>query len=239
VGEALDHVLSELTEMLGAHRTWWMGTLRLSDIAGTDPISGWRPRVIHNLQKRPERESMNKEQVRHIEQGTINEGVIAMLRNVGCFRVNILHEIVPPEWFQSDHYEQCYKDDGLRDAIYVVVPLGENVESWMAFERNGLDKPLYSDNERELLDYAMRPMKWFHRQLVLAHGVTLVDEPLSDSERRVLPELLTDKTKQEIGTELALSPATVHTYSAEIFRKYGVRGRMGLKALWLGNMLEE
>jgi len=31
----------------------------------------------------------------------------------------------------------------------------------------------------------------------------------------------------------------VYTYSAEIFRKFGVRGRTGLKAMWLGQMFEE
>ena len=46
--------------------------------------------------------------------------------------------------------------------------------------------------------------------------------------------LLTDHVEKEIAHELALTPATTHTYITGLFRKFGVSGRPGLTALWLG-----
>lgn len=237
--QALALVLSELTDLLGAHYTWWMGALRLSDAFERDPVSGWRPRVVYNLHPSADREYVKQKHCRRIETGEIDQSVLENLRGVGHFRVNIMHEMMPEGWFLSDYYQSLYRPFEMRDAIYVVMPVGDSVESWMAFERNGLDKPLYGEYERELLAYAIRPMKWFHRQLVLRHGVHLAEEPLTDSERRVLNGLLTEKTEQEIAAELSLSPATVHTYCTRIYRKYGVRGRAGLTSLWLGQALVE
>lgn len=239
VERALALMLGELTELVDAHYTWWMGALRLSELFVRDPVSGWRPRVVYNLHPSPEREYAKREHCRRIESGEIDPSVVENLRGAGTFRVNIMHEMLPETWFSSDYYQSLYKPFEMRDAIYVVTPVGDNVESWMAFERNGFDKPLYGAYERELLAYAMQPMKWFHRQLILRQGVHLAEEPLTDSERRVLNGLLTEKTEQEIADELTLSQATVHTYCTRIYRKFGVRGRAGLTALWLGKMLEE
>jgi len=237
--EALRLFLNELTQLLDANYTWWMGALKVADVAQSDPVFGWRPSAVYNLHPSPEREYVKQEHCKRIESGAIDQSVIANLQHVGEFRINIMHEMMPKSWFSGDYYNALYKPFELRDVIYVVTPISESVESWMAFERNGFDKPFYGDYEKELLDYAVRPMKWFHRQLVLRHGVHLVDEPLNDSERRVVNGLLTDKTEQEIADELSLSPATVHTYCTRIYRKFGVRGRAGMTALWLGKMLEE
>jgi DNA-binding CsgD family transcriptional regulator len=35
-------------------------------------------------------------------------------------------------------------------------------------------------------------------------------------------------------TELAITLATTHTYITGLFRRFGVSGRSGLTALWLG-----
>ncbi len=64
----------------------------------------------------------------------------------------------------------------------------------------------------------------------------LANEPLKQSERRVLNSLLTQKTEQEIAKEHGLTQATIHTYCTRIYRKFNVRGRSGLTALWLGEI---
>ena len=46
--------------------------------------------------------------------------------------------------------------------------------------------------------------------------------------------LLTERVEKEIAYELALTLATTHTYITVLFRKFGVSGRSGLTALWLG-----
>ena len=42
-------------------------------------------------------------------------------------------------------------------------------------------------------------------------------------------------SEKEIACDLDLTLATPHTYIAGLFRKFGVSGRAGLTALWLGN----
>lgn len=54
-------------------------------------------------------------------------------------------------------------------------------------------------------------------------------------ERRLVSLLLTDRVEKEIARDLDLTPATTHTYITALFRKFGVSGRAGLTALWLGN----
>jgi DNA-binding CsgD family transcriptional regulator len=46
--------------------------------------------------------------------------------------------------------------------------------------------------------------------------------------------LLTERVEKEIAHELGITIATTHTYITDLFRKFGVSGRSGLTALWLG-----
>jgi len=238
VDEALSLLTSELTSLLGAQHCFWIGALRVSNIAERDPIRGWRPRFVRQFDPRPEREIAKREHCRRVEEGEIDPSLVINLRDAGRFRVSIKHEMVPEEWYQSEFYQTLFEPFAMRDIIYAVTPLGEDLESWFGFERDGADQPLFGEDERALLDYAVRPLRWFHRQLVLHYGVVLAREALTRSERRVLQLLLTERSEAEIAAELSLSPTTVHSYCTSIYRKFAVRGRAGLTALWLGRMDE-
>src|SRR5260370_1246641 len=58
--------------------------------------------------------------------------------------------------------------------------------------------------------------------------------PLSAREQGVLRLLLTNLSEKEIADRLGLTRGTTHCYVTEILRKFGVSGRAGLTALWLG-----
>lgn len=234
--EALTLLMEALASLLDAQHAYWTGALLLSNTAEQDPMQGWRPRVVRFLNPTKERLLAEKEYFRRIDCGKIDPTITANLQKAGQFRVSTSHELAPPGWFDSEFYLCLYAPFEVIDTIYVAIPLGSDIESWLAFERIGKDKPLFGETERELLDYSMRPMKWFHHQLVLHHGVTLANEPLKPAERRVLNSLLTQKTEQEIAEEHGLTQATVHTYCTRIYRKFNVRGRAGLTALWLGKI---
>ena len=70
---------------------------------------------------------------------------------------------------------------------------------------------------------------------MLHHGLLIARRPLTPMERRVVSLLLTERGEKEIAHDLDLTLATTHTYITELFRKFGVSGRAGLTALWLGN----
>ncbi|HKA30590.1 MAG TPA: LuxR C-terminal-related transcriptional regulator [Candidatus Binatia bacterium] len=69
---------------------------------------------------------------------------------------------------------------------------------------------------------------------MLHHGLLIARGPLTPMERRLVNLLLTERVEKEIAHELALTPGTTHTYITGLFRKFGVSGRSGLTALWLG-----
>jgi DNA-binding CsgD family transcriptional regulator len=92
----------------------------------------------------------------------------------------------------------------------------------------------FAPYDRDLLAYALRPLKWFHRRVMLHHGLLIARGPLTPMERRLVNLLLTERVEKEIAHELALTAATTHTYITGLFRKFGVSGRSGLTALWLG-----
>lgn len=234
IEEALQLLLQELATMVDAQNGYWMGTLRVSDIAENDPVYGWRPRAVTYLHPSAKREAAKKEHIRRINNGQINPTIVSNLERAGEYRVNISHEMAPEGWFESEFYQTLFAPLEIVDTLYVVTPLGRDLESWLAFERSGKDKSHFGDREREIISSAVRPLKWFHQQLILHHGVMLAEEPLVPAERRVLNKLLTKMTEQEIADALGLTRTTVHTYCTRIYRKFNVRGRVGLSALWLG-----
>lgn len=175
---ALNQLLHGLALLVGAQNGYWMGSMRLSEPPEDDPAMGWRPRVIRQLHTSSLRETIKKEHIHRIKSGIVDQSTIRNLKDFGKFRVTIQHELVPNRWPESEFYQALYKPLGIIDTIYVATPLGERVESWLAFERIGERQATFSEHERELLAYTNRPLKWFHNQLILHHGIMLEREPL-------------------------------------------------------------
>lgn len=234
--EALSLLMTTLASLVGAQNAYWMGTLRLSDSQQNDLVKGWRPRAVTYLKPSKERLAVRDEHIKRINTGKIDPTVIANLKKAGQFRVNIAHEIRPEGWLESEFYKSLFEPFKIHDTLYVATPLGNDIESWLAFERVGKETLFFREAERELINYAVRPLQWFHRQLILHHGVILADEPLKPAERRIVNSLLTEMTELEIANEFGLTQNTVHTYCTRIYRKFNVRGRPGLIALWLGKI---
>ena len=94
--------------------------------------------------------------------------------------------------------------------------------------------------------------RWLHAQQLrigLARDVTALRQPASSKieellvaahlalhEKKVLQLLLTEATEKQIAEQLGLAVSTTHSYVTLIFRKFGVRSRAGLMALWLKAM---
>jgi len=232
IEETMRHVLAELSVLLDAGQAYWLGSVRLSRNA--DPLGGWRPAGIRYLHPPNVPPTHYDDHCKLIEKGEVDPSIVANVAGAGTFRINIKHEIVPPEWFQSAFHATFFAPYAIRDVIYMVMPLGEDIESWFGFQRIGDGASSFGAFDRALLEYAGRPLKWFHRLIALHYGLFLAEAPLTPSERRVLACLLGSGTEGAIAAELGLTPATVHTYATRIYRKFNVQGRAGLAALWLG-----
>jgi DNA-binding CsgD family transcriptional regulator len=228
---ALMHLLSAVATMIDAQNAYWMGAVRMIDDE-RDPLRGWRPAIIRYVRPLPNDEKFTRQRLRSIRRGAIDEATVAQARLAGTFRARRLRDLVSEDWFKSETY-QGYLRRGVHDSLTVAVPVNEMAEAYYGFVRMRENDP-FTEEQRDLAFYAMRGLTWFHRQVLLAHGLVAAGTPLSPMERQVLALLLTDQSEKLIAGELGVTPATLHTYVRAVLRKLGVRGRNGLMSLWLG-----
>lgn len=233
---ALRLLMESLSKWLHSDDIVWVGAARLMRGSGArrDPQKGWRGLAIRHLRID---QSIAERSAQAVKEQDTDPGLTtrALIRDAGRFRVQRLHDgFVDIEAFkQTAHYRVFYEAAGIRDRMFVGIPTNKDTESFFLFDRMSTSKR-FSEEDAELIGYVMRGLKWFHRELLLSHGLLLARKPLSGVERKIISLLLTEKTEKEIAKELGQSPATTHKYVTGILRKFGVRGRLGLMALWLG-----
>ncbi|CAN5746870.1 hypothetical protein BH11GEM1_BH11GEM1_32770 [soil metagenome] len=223
--------MSTFAGIVGAENAYWFGAVRMAD-AGSDPLFGWRPRGIRYLNPLPDDTTFTRDRIRSIDRGAIDESTVAQVRLAGTYRANRLCDLVSADWFSSATY-QGYLGRGVHDSLSVGAPVNAMAEGYYGFLRMRAGDP-FTEADRDVALYAMRGLTWFHRQVLLAHGLLIARSPLSPIERRVFALLLTEQSEKSIASSLGVSPSSLHTYVRDVVRKFGVSGRKGLIALWLG-----
>lgn len=231
--------MERIAGWLGAQNAFWVGAVHVLKSANGVPVDvmdGWRIRAIHPLHPQYHDAGLNRKLVRvthsDMDPGAAN---IALAAGVGRFRAYTLQSgvLVDVEAFQrTDHYDFFYRQRGIGDRIWVAFPVNADVESFFCFDRLA-DRPPFSADDLELVKFALRGIRWFHRQLLLSHGLGLCVEPLTPAERRVIQALLSGASERVIADDLNLTRGTVHQYATRVYRKFGVRGRTEFTALWL------
>lgn len=235
------HCMERLCVWLGAQYAFWVGIVRVVERAAgkkADPMSGWRIKAIHPLHSQYLEprwiQKVVKEKVGKTDPGATN---IALAATTGKFRAYTLHGgklVADLNAFQlTDHYDLFYRQRGVCDRIWVGVPVNHDTESFFCFDRTGEGRQHFTNEDLELAAFALRGIKWFHRQLLLSHGLGVCVDPLTPVDRRVIQGLLTGASEQAIAARLNLSPGTLHQYATRIYRKFGVHGRTEFTSLWL------
>jgi DNA-binding CsgD family transcriptional regulator len=235
VDAAVEHLLDVVADLVQAQNAYWLGAVRISDDE-RDPLHGWRPRLVRYLRSTPQDEAFARRAIRDRERGCADESTLAHARQAGRFRAPLLRELVDPSWFDGPFYQDQIAPRGIVDTLFVIFPVNDGAESYYGFHRIGSDARLFTEQERQTAAYAMRGLKWFHRHVMLSHGLLAATTPLSPTERRIVSLLLTEKSEKQIAAELKHSAATTHKYVTEIYRRFGVTSRAGLMALWLGKV---
>ena len=229
--DAVTHLMTFLCEQSGAWNATWAGAVRVNPNSGDDPLQGWRVaamRSLHPVPPHPDEEAF-RDILRLWDQRKIDPSFLLPLRNVGTYRTYSFRRELPPEWFESPFYKLHYGSVGTHDAVFVAFPLNQDAESHFGF----YSRDTFTDDQIARLVYALRGIKWFHRHLMLSHGLLTASSPLTAAERKVLQFLLTDATEKRIALEVDMAASTVHQYVVSIYRKFGVRSRAGLMSLWL------
>lgn len=213
--QALVHLLTAVAKLVDAQNAYWFGAVRLADPV-TDPLFGWRPRGIQYLNPLPNDTTFTKDRIKSLDRGGVDEATVAQARQAGTYRANRLRDLVPAEWFKSATYKG-YLGRGVHDSLVVGAPVSAISEGYYGFLRMRPDDP-FTEEQRDIALYAMRGLTWFHRQVLLSHGLLVARTPLSPLERKVLAALLTDQSEKKIASALTLSPSSLHTYVRDVSR---------------------
>lgn len=236
IDRAWRHLARTIAKWVQADMVYWVGTVRFlhGEQATQDILHGWRTKVVDFLD--PPTEEAQLAARREMDNRMHDPGMttIASLRGSGVFRVNRLHEgfVDMDEFRQTDYYRANYLDLGIHDELSVACPVSPETEAYFVFNRRETEGR-FSEAEAELAGFALRGLSWFHRQMFFSHGLLVAQEPLTPTQREVLRLLLSEKTEKEIAAELGQSFHTTHTHVKDIFRKYNVKSRAGLMAVWL------
>ncbi|MEW5683346.1 MAG: helix-turn-helix transcriptional regulator [Pseudomonadota bacterium] len=237
--EAAHRLMGFLAGQGGMWNATWAGAIQMAGEAGAsageDPLLGWRVAQVKSLLPVPPAavtaadDCHFKEILRVWDRREIDPSFLLPMRDVGRFRTYSLRRELPAAWFQGAFYREHYGAVGTYDAAFVAFPLNQDCESHFGFYSR---EPI-ADETIGRLAYALRGIKWFHRQLMLAHGLLLASAPLTPTEQRVLQLLLTDASEKQIAHQLGLAESTTHQHVVAIFRKFGVRSRPALMSQWL------
>lgn len=233
--QASRRLMTFLCELVGARNATWAGAVRMGDNGDGDLLRGWRVAALQALHPAAERppegpaEGHFRDIMRVWDRREMDPSFLLPLRGVGTFRTYSFRRDLPAAWFETPFYRHHYASIGAHDVVFVAFPLNEDCESHFAFYCAG---PI-GDAEIARLAYALRGIKWFHRRLMLSHGLLTASSPLTPTERRVLQLLLTEASEKHVAHQLGLAVSTTHQHVASIFRKFGVRSRAGLMSAWL------
>lgn len=234
---AIDLLFSRISEWVGADNAFWVGTARVRDAPHSerDVLYGWRLRAAERwLPRTEECQEMIRKVLAHMERdpGMSTREVIS---HAGRFRTYRLHDgfINFNAFSKTPQYEMYFKQGGITDRIWCIFPVNADAESLFCFDRIRR-RSRYTKAHEQLVAQTLRGIKWFHRQLLLNHGLLVGKTPLSPAHRRLLPQLLSDKSEKEIAEVLGLSRTTTHKYVTDLFRSFNVSNRAGLITLWMG-----
>jgi len=233
---ALNHLKKAVCQWVGADSAFWVGVVRVATggAARRDPLHGWRARAAVHTRRNIDSASLARQGMRQQDTDPPMTSC-AIAAGAGTFRVRTMHDglLDMAAFRRTAHYRVFYDALGIKDRMWVVAPVNNDAESYLVFDRV-TSRRRFSTADAAFAGRALRGIKWFHRQVLLSHGLPVAQEPLSPAQRRVLLLLLGGQPEKGIARELGLSAGTVHQYAVEVYRKLGVRGRAELAALWLG-----
>jgi len=232
---ALTHLLSALRTMFSARNVLWGVLVRLPSPKRNDPLLGWRPRLVRVLDPIPAVAASVQKQYDTLWSDKVDLSQILSMSGDEPFRVRLLFEALPPEWFEGEHYRRHYLDVGYADSVSARIALNDDVRVRLFIFRDA-QAPRFSAQDAQRLGFVMRALRWFYRQQLLGHGLLIANAPLTPAERRVLLALLEGDTEKHIAQKLNQSPNTTHFHVKSIYAKFGVRNRATLTALWLGKL---
>lgn len=158
---------------------------------------------------------------------------VAAMSDRGKTRGVTRRDVITDEAWEQHWIKRVFYDpNGIVDRFFAIAPVDKRSESCVVFDRWG-DSPPFDASDRELLMLAVSGIGHLHRELMLNRGgVMNTKKLLTPREKDVLKTLLSGDTEKEIAETLGMGKSTLHHHILSIYRKFDVRNRSGLQALW-------
>ena len=119
---------------------------------------------------------------------------------------------------------------GVGERMVTVIPLADDCECIVLLDRP-VDGDRFTVEDKQFFFMAISGLRGLHRNLSIERGAMFATKPLSRRERETYCHLLTSMSEAEIAERMGLSSHTVHDYARKLYRKFNVKGRVGLMAL--------
>lgn len=237
--DALVFLAQSLRKIFRADNIKWHAAVRVLP-GKKDLFSGWRVRahydlVPHSAAYQKFTAAFYKGRESFDPDFLVGLATTAVIAGSGKFRVHRMRDGFIPyaEFRRSEHYHLHYTALGIEDRMWLSFPLNKDTESVFLIDR-GFSAPHFSKRDAVLAGHIVRGIRGFHRQLFLSHGLLIGETQLSPVSRRIVGKLLTGLSEKEIAQALRQDVRTTHKYITTIYERFGVKGRAGLMALWLG-----
>ena len=200
-----------------------------------EEMEGWTPMAAEYLNTEKVFEKVIERWLMHARRNGMDPMSRAMLNGAGKRpRAWTRHDVATDdEWrdhWVSHKYLGFY---GVGERLVAMSPLNEDSESCIIIDRPVGSDP-FSAQQRDFLRLAVASIPNVHRRLFLERGILCASSMLSRREMDTYRLLLSELSESEIAERMNLSIHTVHDYARHLYKKFGVKGRIGLMALVLG-----
>ncbi len=230
---SLEHLLRELCVLMDCSNAAWSAALRLQASRNEDPLQGWRMREVRYLHPTPNLLNASRTYSANFDRHRPDVSTVRFYAQAGTFRVLRMVDLATPEWFEGEYYRWFFREGlGCVDGIRIGAPVSDDIEAGFALMRDD-SRPRFTPEDCAMAAEIVRGLRWFHREQLSRRGLLNAEVPLTPTERRVLDLLLAGKTIKEIAAEQQHSTNTSNEYVGRIYRRFGVRSRAELMALWL------
>jgi DNA-binding CsgD family transcriptional regulator len=231
--QKLQHCFRELARLTGAANVYWVAGGLEKPVPRGDWMRGWRVRAFFHLHHDDHQDRLLAAAARHVGAGLRDPHTEAIIATAGVTRAFLRHEIVDDRvWRRAWMFNEVLLPLGITDRLIGAHAVDARHESYIGLDR-AQGRP-FGERERDLLRLFLAGAPRFHGDIMRAHGLIDCVTPLTLREQQVLPLLLTDLTEKQIAAELGVGWRTAHQHAVSICRKFRVKRRAGLMALWLG-----
>lgn len=241
--EAMRHVLKNLCSTIGALDASWVA---LKKFDGNHPklpfdechfvtqkMQGWTPTAAMYLNPEKTFERVAERWFMHARKNGIDPISQELLKGIGTPRVCIREDVVSEEaWKNHWMASKFLSYYGVGERMVGMFPVTEDCECCILLDRKLGGKP-FTQLDKHYFHLAVSGLYGLHRHLCLERGVVSATSLLSQREGQTYRKLLTNMSEAEIAEEMGLSAHTVHDYARKLYKKFNVKGRVGLMALVL------